>query len=516
MQKQTSKNPKATPSQKAATNSGQRTAGLASSAAGFISGPAQIHIGGSRIDMTEIVSERFEPKRCVDVRGGRLICVAYDHVENREVALKVERKPAHIRNGHVTSLEREALIGRYLPDHANVMALHQLYYLPGVDGRRLVLLAMQYADGGSFRSWLQQQVPWDLKAQAASLHHFRSLCLGVGALHERGIKHLDLKPENLLLCSGVAKVSDFGAACISRPARNVGKRAPIPPPEGSHSTPNYMSPEQFTARSLDELTVAADIYALGVILFEILNPLHRPPFIGSYQQLCRLHQAAPVPECPGLPPGEVEIVRCCMAKDPRDRFESVEHLLEALDTVFPIGFEADPAFLSEGEADDDLPEGNGPNEDRSQAGKEAATGLYEEVMRNLDQGDLDELLELAAKAAELCPDHPQGQVVNTRLAHRVKAFTENTAACQSDWEAGRFDSALSFAQQAAAVNPKSVLAARLVAQVSRHLDKIRGLRSGMANAANAGNFERALQLATQLDDLGVPADPDALQEGGGL
>ena len=516
MPRQPSKKVKTVSRRKALGHSGQRTTGVTSNAGGFISGPARVHIGAARLDMTEIVSERFEPKRCLDTRGGRLICVAHDRVENREVALKVERKPAPVGNGHVTSLEREALIGRFLPDHANVMALHQLFYLPGIDGRRLVLLAMQYAEGGSFRQWLQQQTPWDQKAKAAGLHHFRSLCLGVSALHERGIIHLDLKPENTLLCSGVAKVSDFGAACVSGPARSVGKTALIPPPDGSHSTPNYMSPEQFTVRSVDELTEAADIYALGVILFEILNPLHRPPFIGSYQQLCRSHQAAPLPELPGLRPGEAEIVRCCMARDPRDRFESVEHLLEALDTVFPIGFEADPALSNEGEPDDGLPQPNSPNDDQIQARKEAATALYEEVMRNLDHGDLDELLELAAKAAELCPDHPQGQVVNTRLAHRVKAFTENTAVCESEWEAGRLDSALSFAQQAVAVNPKSVIAAQLVAQVSRQADNIRTLKSEMASAVTAGNFERSLQLARQLDDLGVPADPDALREGGGL
>lgn len=477
----------------------------------FISGPARVRLCMARIDITEIVSERFDPKRCIDNRGDRLVCVAYDRFENREVALKVQRKPSPSGTGPLTEVEREALIGQLLPDHVNVLTLSpDIYYLPGIDGQRLAVLAMEYAEGGSLRQWFQQQTSWDAKAKATVLHHFRSVCLGVSALHERGIKHLDLKPENILLCAGVAKISDFGASSVGGLTQGGKGATLIPKVPCSSGTPSYMSPEQFTARNVDELTEAADIYPLGVMFFEMLNPLHRPPFIGSYQKLRQLHQTAAVPDSPNLRPEELEIVRGCMAKDPHDRFDSVEQLLEALDAVFPVGFEVEPTQAEIGISSS---KPNTAKEDDLETRKEAGVALYAALLGDLEHGDLDELLELAAKAAEVCPEHPQAEVVYTRLAHRVKAFSENLAACNSEWKANRTNSALLFAQQAAAAHPKSVVAMQVVAHVSQHIDRVGRLRAEMDRAVSACDFERATRMARQLDELGVDAEPKPLIEG---
>ena len=95
----------------------------------------------------------------------------------------------------------------------------------------------------------------------------------------------------------------------------------------------------------------------------------------------------------------------------------------------------------------------------------------------------------------------------------MKAFTENIDACRCEWEGGHLESALLFARQAAAAHPKSVQAAQLVARVSRQMEYVEQLRSEMVSAAAAGNFEQALQLAGQLDDMGVPPQPQLLRKG---
>jgi serine/threonine-protein kinase len=473
---------------------------------GFISGPPSVHIRSARLDMSEIVSERFEPRRCIDSRGEQLVCVAYDRVENREVTLKVRRVHDRHENTDLGDLKREAMIGKFLPVHANVIELYDLYHLLDVNGRPLVLLSMEYADGGSLRQWLQQQTSMSPEVKVVGLEHLRSLCLGVSVLHKSGIVHLDLKPENALICSGVVKVSDFGAAHVFGNLQQANGDEQVPPPSASGGTANYMSPEQFTVRHVNEMTRASDIYALGVILFEILNPNHRPPFIGSYQQLCRLHQTAPVPVLTTFSPREAEIIACCMAKDPRERFVSVDELVVAIGSLFPTGTPLEPTDQSDGNGGSHVSRQDTVDENQGKAHRDAATALYEQVINGMEDGDLDELLEVAAKAEELCPDHPLGRDTKSRLARRVEAFTGNIAACKSELEASRLDSALLAAKQAVAANPASTAAAQMVTRVTQAQEYVKRLQSEMKTAASALDFDRALSIAKQLDDMGIPAD----------
>ena len=96
-----------------------------------------------------------------------------------------------------------------------------------------------------------------------------------------------------------------------------------------------MSPELFTVSFAGDLTVASDIYSMGIILFEIVHPDGRPPFTGSPQRVCNLHVNT------GIGPEHLSrideryrpVIRRCLQRDPQQRFASVKDLLGAFEAA---------------------------------------------------------------------------------------------------------------------------------------------------------------------------------------
>ena len=160
----------------------------------------------------------------------------------------------------------------------------------------------------------------------------------IGAAHAAGIVHRDLKPANVFLAASPqgtsVKILDFGLAkflaidelssdaTLTRKGRIVG-------------TPAYMSPEQITGVSLD---VRADVYAAGVVLFEMIADL-RPFDYERRSELLRAHLFEKPPEMHAVRPGltvdpELEsIVRKALAKDPAERFANAGAMLRALEAL---------------------------------------------------------------------------------------------------------------------------------------------------------------------------------------
>ncbi len=154
----------------------------------------------------------------------------------------------------------------------------------------------------------------------------------VEAIHARGYVHRDLKPENILLDEGSrVKILDLGLASSTT--------APAPGPEVTEEgaavgTVDYMAPEQ--CRGREDVDVRADIYAMGVILYELIAG--RPPFSGSPTVVKQSHLSLrPPPLSPlaheRVPPALEAIVQRCLAKDREDRFDSAMALREALARV---------------------------------------------------------------------------------------------------------------------------------------------------------------------------------------
>jgi WD40 repeat protein len=185
-------------------------------------------------------------------------------------------------------------------------------------------MALEYVDGGSLA---QKLAGTPLAAdQAAQLAE--TLARAVHAAHQRGIIHRDLTPGNVLLTAdGLPKITDFGLAKV------LAGGAAVPTQTGSVlGTPSYMAPEQ--AKGLTrEVGPAADVYALGAILYEMLTG--RPPFkaetpLATIQQV---QTAEPVPPSrlqPHLPRDLSTVCLKCLSKEPAKRYASALELAEDL------------------------------------------------------------------------------------------------------------------------------------------------------------------------------------------
>jgi serine/threonine protein kinase len=218
----------------------------------------------------------------------------------------------------------------------------QIYDVGEHDGRPYC--ALEYVAGGS----LAERVTGQLQPAAAA-HLVESLARAVHYAHERGIVHRDLKPGNILLSELPHQVSSDQTQ--SWPSATLATDFHLPAPKISDfgvakrleadachtctgdivGTPSYMSPEQAASRK--DVGPAADLYALGAILYKLLSG--RPPFDGEspMEVLDQVRSADPVPLRqlrPNLPRDVETICLKCMAKEPQRRYDSAAGLADDL------------------------------------------------------------------------------------------------------------------------------------------------------------------------------------------
>jgi serine/threonine-protein kinase len=246
------------------------------------------------------------------------------------------------------------MVTRFLNEARAVNAIHhpgivEIFDSGSLDQEGTWYIVMELLDGESLTARLRRG-PMPLRE---ALELGRQACLALGAAHAKGIVHRDLKPDNLFLVPDPLepgrerlKVLDFG----------IAKLAPGPIASGSVrtrtgavlGTPLYMSPEQ--CRGTREIDRRADVYALGVILYEMV--CGRPPFFSEgFGELAHLHISVPPPpprqHVPGLPREVEQALLRALEKEPDARFSSMNELYRALGGRPIAGLEEPPPLRAE-------------------------------------------------------------------------------------------------------------------------------------------------------------------------
>jgi eukaryotic-like serine/threonine-protein kinase len=283
--------------------------------------------------------DRYQIERHIASGGMADVYLARDVDLKRSVALKVMRADLAYQADFVTRFQREAEIVARL-DHPNIVQI----YTTGVTSSGQPYLAMQYVEGGSLQGYLDALVArGETLAPEVALHIVRQVADALSTAHRAGIVHRDLKPSNILLHrDGRPLVTDLGIAAIPTAATRLTHTGTV------MGTPHYMSPEQARGEKVDG---RSDIYALGVILYEMLAG--RVPFSGD-SPLLVLHQQIYEPPTPlhtlrpDLPEPAYQTVAICLQKDRAHRFETAGQLAQVIDQILTGSQPALPAAAQPG------------------------------------------------------------------------------------------------------------------------------------------------------------------------
>ncbi|PYC32785.1 serine/threonine-protein kinase [Pseudomonas protegens] len=195
----------------------------------------------------------------------------------------------------------------------------------------LYYMAMEYLPNGT----LKERIAAGLTPEQG-LAYIRQIASALGYAHAQGLVHRDVKPANILFrADGTAVLSDFGIA------KSLDDRTQFTQAGFAVGTPSYMSPEQARGQDIDG---RADLYALGVVLYEIL--VGELPYNGTDALSTALaHLTEPLPELP-LHHGRYQhILRKLLAKDPAERYPDAAALLTALDNLPPEATEVEATLI---------------------------------------------------------------------------------------------------------------------------------------------------------------------------
>ncbi|HEU5347596.1 MAG TPA: Stk1 family PASTA domain-containing Ser/Thr kinase, partial [Ktedonobacterales bacterium] len=268
----------------------------------------------------DLIDNRYELGEPIGRGGMATIHKATDVRMHVEVAIKILREVYSTDPKFVTRFQREARAARAL-EHPNIVRVYDY----GQSGDAYYIV-MELVNGSDLRRYLKQRQGVLPPDHAVEIAH--DVALGLGAAHRRGIVHRDVKPQNVLINDdGLVKLTDFGIASVYKD----GDAERLTTTGMTLGTVQYYAPEQAQG---EIVTPAADVYALGIVMYEMLTG--KTPFDGDTPVAVAMRHIQDIPEPPShlnpAIPRELErIILRCLEKDPRDRYPNGDALAYALD-----------------------------------------------------------------------------------------------------------------------------------------------------------------------------------------
>ncbi len=249
-------------------------------------------------------------------RGGMgRVYKVYDQKLKEVIALKLIHPEISVNSQAIERFRNELRYARKI-GHRHV---GRMFDLGEQDNRYFI--TMEYVDGENLKSFIRRSGHLTPR-KAISLA--KQVCEGLGEAHRLGVVHRDLKPQNIMIDrEGSARIMDFGIARFSKADGITGSGVMI-------GTPEYMAPEQVETGDVDP---RADIYALGVILYEMVTG--HVPFAGDTPLAVLIKHKSETPRSPQdsnplISMAVTKIIFKCMEKDRAKRYQRAEELIEDL------------------------------------------------------------------------------------------------------------------------------------------------------------------------------------------
>lgn len=275
----------------------------------------------------DTIAGRYEIISLIGSGGGGSVYKARQLNVEREVALKLLPAESMEDLAAMRRFEREArLISRLR--HPNTITVYEFDRTQ--DG--VLYIVMELIHGQSLKDTLKQDL---VLPPPRAVRILQQALKSLAEAHSVGIVHRDIKPANIMLCDmhgdqDFVKVLDFGVATVLADTQSSVQHADdVTTTVDVVGTPQYMSPEQFRSR---EIGPPSDLYSLGTVMFEMLAGFS--PFNGeTVNDILIKHLFDPIPPIPEFLndyPALIDIVRKLLNKEPAERFQSAEEVLEAL------------------------------------------------------------------------------------------------------------------------------------------------------------------------------------------
>ncbi len=277
--------------------------------------------GAPIIEPGQLFVRRYMVKEVLGVGGMGMVFKAIDQELNEPVAIKTLK--SDMLSKDPSALERfrsEIKLARRI-SHRNVVRTHDIGEENGV-----YFITMEYVEGKTLKDLIRSR--GKLPAQA-TITIARQICRGLEVAHEQGIIHRDIKPQNIAVDpSGVVKIMDFGIARLAQRTEPGATQAGM-----VVGTPEYMAPEQLLG---DDVDARADIFALGVVMYECL--VGEPPITADNVLTLITRKLEMTPTAPHLMVSDVPmalgaLVMRAMSRDVNERPQSAAEFAELLTDV---------------------------------------------------------------------------------------------------------------------------------------------------------------------------------------
>ena len=279
---------------------------------------------GAALQRGEVFADRYEILGTLGKGGMGVVYRARDRQLDEVVALKLLRPEALAADPTlIDRFKQEIKLARRIT-HRNVLRTHDFGEAGSVP-----YISMEFLEGVTLKDLIRNRGALPV---GVGLSIAKQMCHGLGAAHDTGVVHRDIKPQNMLILpeSGELKIMDFG---ISRRTEVEPGTSGLTTAGTVMGTPDYMPPEQAQGKPAD---FRSDLYSLAVVFFETFTG--KLPFRGDNPMavvVAHIQQPAPKPRSvnPKLSPELEALILKGLAKEPAKRWQTTDELLEALSAI---------------------------------------------------------------------------------------------------------------------------------------------------------------------------------------